>query len=83
MHDRKNGHRSANRGSGGVGVFVKHELRKTYNVSVLDKFKVSRIFYRLQYLLKRTVKITSYVCVILRRQIPRVKTIRSILFHTA
>ena len=35
-HNRKNIHRNAKRGSGGVGVFVKSELLQQYDIAVLD-----------------------------------------------
>ena len=35
-HNRKNIHRNARRGSGGVGVFVKSELFNQYDITVLD-----------------------------------------------
>ena len=67
-HNRKNLHRSAKRGSGGVGVFVKNELCETYAVFVLDNSYDDILWIKLSS--KRTMKILSYVCVICRRQNP-------------
>ena len=36
VHNRKNIHKNAKRGSGGVGVFVENDIRETYSVIVLD-----------------------------------------------